>query len=186
MSAFLYFIVKHVVFRSILASNKKNILPLPWYNQEYAVNKKMTNTFKLIREVRHLRKIAGKRHPMYDQNKFAKYLIGFSLALGVVYLILFGVLFISLFREIFPSMEPYHIFNKGMFYLLMADFLMRFTMTKLPVQEIKPFILLPIGKNRVLRSYLILTGMSGYNLIPFKNCSNLYTVRPILWSEILP
>ena len=125
----------------------------------------MTNTFSLIRELRRLRKIATKRHPMYEQNKFAKYLIGFSLALGVVYLIMFGVLFIGLFREIFPSMEPYHIFNKGMAYLLMADFLMRFTMTKLPVQEIKPFVLLPMGKNRVLRSYLVLSGMSGYNFI---------------------
>ena len=125
----------------------------------------MTNLFSLIRELRRLRKIADKRHPMYDQNKFAKYLIGFSLALGAVYLIMFGVLFIGLFREIFPSMEPYHIFNKGMCYLLMADFLMRFTMNKLPVQEIKPFVLLPMGKNRVLRSYLVLNGLSGYNLI---------------------
>ena len=91
----------------------------------------MTNTFSLIRELRRLRKIATKRHPMYEQNKFAKYLIGFSLALGVVYLFMFGFLFIGLFREIFPSMEPYHIFNKGMAYLLMADFLMRFTVTKL-------------------------------------------------------
>lgn len=122
-------------------------------------------TFHLIRELRHLRKIAGKRHPMYDQNKFAKYLIGFSVALGVVYLIMFGFLFIGMFREIFPSMEPYHILNKGMIYLLIADFFMRLSMTKLPVQEIKPFVLLPTGKNRVLRSYLILTGMSGFNLI---------------------
>ena len=52
-----------------------------------------------------------------------------------------------------------------MAYLLMADFLMRFTVTKLPVQEIKPFVLLPTGKDRVLRSYLVLTGMSGYNLV---------------------
>ena len=125
----------------------------------------MTNTFSLIRELRRLRKIATKRHPMYEQNKFAKYLIGFSLALGVVYLFMFAFLFIGLFREIFPSMEPYHIFNKGMAYLLMADFLMRFTVTKLPVQEIKPFVLLPMGKNRVLRSYLVLSGMSGYNFI---------------------
>ena len=64
----------------------------------------MTSTFHLIRELRRLRKLAGKRHPMYEQNKFAKYLIGFSLALGAVYLIVFGVLFIGLFREIFPSM----------------------------------------------------------------------------------
>ena len=125
----------------------------------------MTNLFSLIRELRRLRKIADKRHPMYDQNKFAKYLIGFSLALGAVYLIMFAFLFIGLFSEIFPSMEPYHIFNKGMCYLLMADFLMRFTMNKLPVQEIKPFVLLPLGKNRVLRSYLVLNGLSGYNLI---------------------
>ena len=125
----------------------------------------MTNTFSLIRELRHLRKIAGKRHPMYDQNKFAKYLIGFSIALGVTYLFLFGVLFIPMFKATFPSMEPYHILNKGMLYLLMVDFLMRFTMNKLPVQEIKPFVLLPMGKNRVLRSYLTLTGMSAYNLI---------------------
>lgn len=125
----------------------------------------MTNTLSLIRELCRLRKIASKRHPMYDQNKFAKYLIGFSLILGAVYLIMFGFLFTAMFREMFPSMEPYHIFNKGMIYLLIADFFMRLSMTKLPVQEIKPFVLLPMGRNRVLRSYLILTGMSGYNLI---------------------
>ena len=125
----------------------------------------MASIYHLIGELRRLRKMASKRHPMYEQNRFAKYLIGFSLALGAVYLIMFGVMFIPMFREIFPSMEPYHIFNKGMLYLLMADFLMRFAMTKLPVQEIKPFVLLPIGKNRVLRSYLILNGLSGYNLI---------------------
>ena len=126
---------------------------------------KMISTINLFRELRRLRKIAGKRHPMYDQNKFAKYFMGFAVALWVVYLIMFGFLFIGLFSEIFPSMEPYHMLNKGMLYLLMVDFLMRFTMTKLPVQEIKPFVLLPVGKNRVLRSYLVMTGLSGYNLI---------------------
>ena len=125
----------------------------------------MISTFNLFRELRKLRKTAAKRHPMYDQNKFAKYLMGFTAALWLVYLVMFGVLFIPLFREIYPSMEPYHIFNKGIVYLLIADFLMRFTMTKLPVQEIKPFVLLPVGKNRVLRSYLLMNGLSGYNLI---------------------
>ena len=38
------------------------------------------------------------------------------------------------------------MFDKGMVYLLIADFFMRLTMTKLPVQEIKPFVLLPVGK----------------------------------------
>ena len=79
--------------------------------------------------------------------------------------LLMGILFIPMFRDIYPSMEPYHIFNKGMIYLMMADFIMRFTMTKQPVQEIKPFVLLPVGKSRVLRSYLLMNGLSGYNLI---------------------
>ena len=114
----------------------------------------MTSTVSLISELRRLRKIAGKRHPMYEHNKFAKILIGFGVAMWAVYLIVFGCLFIGFFREIFPSMEPYHIFNKGMLYLLMVDFIMRITMNKLPVQEIKPLVLLPMGKNRVLRSYV--------------------------------
>ena len=41
----------------------------------------MISAINLFRELRHLRKIAGKRHPMYDQNKFAKYLMGFAAAL---------------------------------------------------------------------------------------------------------
>ena len=82
----------------------------------------MTNIFSLICELRRLRKIAGKRHPMYDKNKFAKYFMGFAVALWLVYLVMFGFLFIPMFRDIYPSMEPYHIFNKGMIYLLMADF----------------------------------------------------------------
>ncbi len=122
-------------------------------------------TLSLFRELRHLRKVASKRHPMYDQNRFAKFLIGFSIALSLAYLLMFGVLFIPMFREIYPSMEPYHIFNKGMVYLLIADFFIRFTMTKLPVQEIKPFVLLPVGKDRVLRTYLRMTGLNTYNLV---------------------
>ena len=119
----------------------------------------------LFRELRRLRKVAAKRHPMYDQNRFAKFLIGFSIALSMAYLLMFGVLFIPMFRDIFPSMEPYHIFNKGMVYLLIADFFIRFTMTKLPVQEIKPLVLLPVGKDRVLRTYLLMMGLNAYNLI---------------------
>ena len=125
----------------------------------------MISSFALFRELRHMRKVAAKRHPMYEQNKFAKYLMGFVVAMWLAYLLMFGVLFIPMFREIFPSMEPYHMFDKGMVYLLIADFFMRLTTTKLPVQEIKPFVLLPVGKNRVLRTYLLMSGMSLNNLI---------------------
>ena len=65
----------------------------------------MTNTLSLIHELRRLRKIAAKRHPMYDQNKFAKYFMGFAVALWLVYLVMFGFLFIGLFSGIFPSMN---------------------------------------------------------------------------------
>ena len=51
----------------------------------------MISTFNLFRELRKLRKVADKRHPMYDQNKFAKYLMGFAAALWLAYLVMFGV-----------------------------------------------------------------------------------------------
>ena len=81
----------------------------------------MISSFNLFRELRQQRKTAAKRHPMYDQNKFAKYFMGFAVALWLVYLVMFGFLFIGLFSGIFPSMEPYHILNKGMLYLLVGS-----------------------------------------------------------------
>ncbi len=109
-------------------------------------------------------KLADKRHPMFEKNKFAKYLAYFMVAFWACYLILFGCTFPSMFRGIAPNMEPYHILNTGMIFVFLTDFLLRFIFQKVPVQEIKPYLLFPVKKNTILNCFLIQSGLNIYNL----------------------
>ena len=119
----------------------------------------------LILDLRKHQKLADKRHPMFENNRFGKFFIYFGIIFWVAYLIFFGVTLPSLFEGIFPNLEPYHILSKGFIYLMAFDFLLRFVFQKTPAQEMKPYLLLPIGKKRLLNTYLIQSGLSAYNLL---------------------
>ena len=121
----------------------------------------------LLKEIRSQRKLAEKRHPMYQNNKFGKGLMIFMGIFWGAYLFLFGCLFPMIFREANPGMEPYHIFNKGMWFLFVADFGLRFMAQKLPSSEVKPYALLPVSKRDVLDCHLLLNGLGAYNFIWF-------------------
>ena len=146
----------------------------------------MNNKFvTLLKEIRKQRKLAEKRHPMYQNNKFGKGFMYFFIAFWVAYLILFGCIFPMAFRDAVPGMEPYHILNQGMWFIFMADFGLRFMAQKLPSSEVKPYALLPVRKCDVLDCHLILNGLSTYNfiwffmLIPF-GCLTLWKYFGIL------
>lgn len=134
----------------------------------------------LLNDLRKHRKLADKRHPMFESNRFGKFFIYFGIIFWVAYLIFFGMMFPAMFEELFPNMEPYHILNKGLMYLLPADFLIRFIFQKTPAQEMKPYLLLPIGKKKLLNTYLIQSGLNPYNLFW------LVMILPFSFLTILP
>ena len=72
----------------------------------------------LLSIIRQNQKLAAKRNPAFDRNRFAKFLIYFMVAFWAAYLIFIGVMLSFAFEDIFPSMEPYHIMNQGLIYLL--------------------------------------------------------------------
>lgn len=76
----------------------------------------------LLSIIRQNQKLAAKRNPAFDRNRFAKFLIYFMVAFWAAYLIFIGVMLSFAFEDIFPSMEPYHIMNQGLIYLLILDF----------------------------------------------------------------
>ena len=138
------------------------------------VNNSTTLSFwQLLKELRRHRRLGEKRHPMYEQSKYAKFFMGFIALFWIAYLVLFGVLFPPLFKEAWPGMEPYHILNSGMLIILVVDFLFRFLVQKLDAMVMKPYVLLPMGKRRVLKAYMFLDGCGAYNflwwfmLVPF-------------------
>lgn len=134
----------------------------------------------LLYDLRKHQKLADKRHPMFESNRFGKFFMYFGIVFWVAYFIFFGILFPSIFEGIFPNMEPFHIMNKGLVYLMLLDFLFRFIFQKTPAQEMKPYLLLPIGKKKLLNTYLIQSGLNYYNLLW------LVMIIPFSFLTILP
>lgn len=119
----------------------------------------------LLNDLRKHQSLADKRHPMFERNRFGKFFLYFGIIFWMGYLIFFGISFSGIFKGIFPNMEPYHIMNKGLIYLLILDFLLRFMFQKIPAQEMKPYLFLPIGKKKLLSAYLLQSGISLYNML---------------------
>ncbi len=116
----------------------------------------------LFFDIRKLQKLDAKRSPMFEKNRFAKLLTYFMVAFWAAYLIFFGVVLSFAFMEGCPNMEPYHVLNQGLIIFLILDFLIRFLFPT-PIQAIKPFMLLPVPKRKVMSVFLIQSGLSGFN-----------------------
>ena len=100
---------------------------------------------------------------MFEKNRFAKFLLAFNVAFWAAYLIFIGVMLYVALSEEAPHMEPYHLLNSGLPVILLLDFLVRFLM-QVPAQEVKPYLLLPVPRHKVVNLYLLRAGLSGFNL----------------------
>ena len=105
--------------------------------------------------IRKNEKLAAKRSPMFDKNRFAKFLIYFMVAYWAALLLFMGVTLPSAFESAAPSMEPYHILNQGLIYVLITDFLVRFVIQTATSHEIKPYLLMPVKKKKLIDTLLL-------------------------------
>lgn len=119
----------------------------------------------IFNELRKHGRLASKRHPMYEKNKFGKYFMYAMSVFWAGYLIFFGIAFAKGFASVAPNMEPYHILNSGLIFVLALDFLIRFPFQQTPTQEVKPYLLIPVKRNRILDFLLIRNGLNTFNLI---------------------
>ena len=92
----------------------------------------------LFIELRKHGKLAAKRNPMYEKNKFGKFWMYFMAVFWAGYLIFFGTTFAFAFGD--GATEAYHVLNSGLIFVLLLDFLMRFPFQKTPAQEVKPYL----------------------------------------------
>lgn len=114
-------------------------------------------------ELRRHGKLAAKRHPMYEKGKFAMFWGYLMAAFWLGYLIFFGTVFAFAFDE--GATEPYHVMNAGFIFVMALDFLLRFAFQKTPTQEVKPYMLLPVKRSRLIDFLLLRSGLSSYNLL---------------------
>ena len=121
----------------------------------------------LYKIIKKNQKLAAKRNPAFDTNRFAKFLMYFMAVYWAAILLFLGVMLPALFEGVVPNMEPYHIMNQGFVYVMFADFLIRFMGQPAVAQELKPYLLMPVKKNRLIDTFLIQSGLSGFNFIWF-------------------
>jgi len=89
--------------------------------------------------------------------------------LALYFMLTFLALGISLFpilEEQFPESDPLVILNRFLFYWFLADLLMRFFLQNLPVMNIKPFLVLPIKRSKILHYVLVKSAVSFFNFLP--------------------
>ncbi len=119
----------------------------------------------IFNELRKHGRLAAKRHPMYEKNKFGKFFMYIGVLFWAGYLIFFGTTFAFMFQDMVPNREPYHVMNGGaLIIILILDFIIRFPFQNTPTQEIKPYLLLPVKRNRLIDFLLIRSGLSSFNL----------------------
>ena len=122
------------------------------------------NLYKIIKQNQ---KLAEKRNPAFDTNRFAKFLMYFMIIYWAALFLFFGVMLPFMFEELVPNMEPYHIMNQGFIYVMLADFLMRFIGQPSVSQEIKPYLLMPVKRKKLISMLLLKSGLDSYNFIWF-------------------
>ncbi|MDO9276719.1 MAG: DUF5687 family protein [Lutibacter sp.] len=89
--------------------------------------------------------------------------------LALYFILTFLALGISLFPildEQFPESDPLELLNGFLFYWFLADLLMRFFLQKLPVMNIKPLLILPIKRSKILHYVLGKSAVSFFNFLP--------------------
>lgn len=121
------------------------------------------NKYQLYRQISKNKKLAAKRHPMFERNKAMK-IFGYCFAaFWAVYLIIIGIALAFGLSD--ASCEAYDYINGGFIIFLTIDFFMRLGMQETPAQDIKPYKLLPIKTNFLMDIFLIKIGLGVINLI---------------------
>ena len=95
--------------------------------------------------------------------------------LALYFIVIFLSLGLGLYpilKKQFPEADPLVIVNGYLFYWLLGDLVMRFFLQKLPVITIKPLLILPIKKSKILHYVLGKSAISFFNFLP------LFTIIP--------
>lgn len=87
---------------------------------------------------------------------FALYFIVSFLAVGV------GGYY--LLKKEFPDQDPIQMVNAYLLYAFLGDLVVRYLMQKLPVMNIKPFLILPIKKSKLVHYVLGKSSFSAFNI----------------------
>ena len=94
-----------------------------------------------------------------------KILMGFFAVYMLACLVLFGTLLYFILEDTFPDTDPMLKVSEYFLYWIFGELFLRYFLQKLPVMDIKPFLLLPIKKDAIVHYILGRSALSFYNFL---------------------
>lgn len=122
----------------------------------------MKEFLKLFFALRKHQKIANRRHPLFEQNQVAKVFVYIGLGFTALYLMAIGTMLGWGTRG-----GDFTLLFTVMPFLLTIDFFMRFGMQQTPAMLVKPYVLLPLKKARIIDCFLVNNLLTSGNFIWF-------------------
>ncbi|MCH4822509.1 DUF5687 family protein [Gramella lutea] len=106
------------------------------------------------------------RSASFGKSLGLKILMAFlALYFSIMFLSL-GIALFPLLKELYPERDPVRIVNSFALVYLLFELIFRFMLQTLPVMDIKPLMVLPILRKKVVNFVLIKSLFSYYNLLP--------------------
>lgn len=106
------------------------------------------------------------RSKSFGQSLAIKILIGFAALYFIGSFLILGIAVFFILQDTFPQEDPLNIVNSYLIYWFAADLAYRFFLQKLPVMNVKPMMILPIKRSKILHYLLGKTAFSFFNILP--------------------
>ncbi len=95
-----------------------------------------------------------------------KVFLGFLAFYFLLSFLVLGFALYPILLEKFPNQKPIELVNDAVLFWLAIDLIFRFFMQSLPVMNIKPLLILPIPRKKVIHFVLLKSLFSIYNIFP--------------------
>ena len=146
------------------------------------MDKQSISKWQLYKLLRRNESLKDERHPMFEKNRFMKFLGAFMFLYYAAILLLLGVTLPMGMRGKYCDVAAFHVFDGYFLWVLFCDFWVRFILQETPAQQAKPYTLMPIRRSFLMNIYLLRNMLSfgnlfwGCLLVPF----GFLAVWPIL------
>lgn len=106
------------------------------------------------------------RSASFGKSLGLKILMAFLALYFSAMFLFFGIALFPMLKEIYPDQDPLVIVNRFALAYFAFELIFRFMLQTLPVLDIKPLMILPIKKRKVVNFVLLKSLYSFYNLFP--------------------
>lgn len=106
------------------------------------------------------------RSKSLGQSIVVKILIGFFALYLIASFLILGVASFFALEDFFPGEDPLKIVNSYLLYWFLIDLAYRFFMQKLPVMNVKPFMLMPVKRKKIIHYLLMKSAFSFFTFLP--------------------